>query len=67
MNDKYKEEICEVLSVKKNSYVIDFKGFGILVQTKHQLDKSLIKNPIRVSYESDIGKIDFKYFPIYDL
>lgn len=65
---KYKEEICKVINVKNNAYFIDFKGYGISIHVSenHLLDKSLIKDFIKIKYLSDISKPDFEFYPVYE-
>lgn len=60
-----KIENCKVIFIKDKSLVIDFKGYGINIKTHGIIDKDLIPKYIDVRYESDIGKPDFKYFPIF--
>jgi hypothetical protein len=63
---QFKIETCKVVYVKDTMYAIDFKGFGISIQTNGSLiDKEKIGNYIEVQYESEIGLPDFKIHPKY--
>ena len=58
-----KEENCKVIWVKQNSFAVDFKGYGI----SFNLDVGKKVNEyIKIQYESEIGKSDFKAKPIYE-
>ena len=60
---KLKEENCKVIWVKQNSFAVDFKGYGI----SFDLDVGKKVNEyIKIQYESEIGKSDFKAYPIYE-
>jgi len=60
------EEYCKVLWLRDNTFAIDFKGYGISIQIENLLNRGKIKEYIKVKYESEIGKEDFKIFPIYE-
>ena len=58
-----REENCKVIWVKKSSFAVDFKGYGI----SFDLDVGKKVNEyIKIQYESEIGKSDFKAKPIYE-
>jgi len=58
-----KEENCKVIWIKQNSFSIDFKGYGI----SFDLDVGeKVSEYIKIQYESEIGKPDFKAYPIYE-
>ena len=63
---KLKEEICKVVWVKHNSFGIDFKGYGISIDLNEDYLVKDIKETIKVQYESEIGKPDFRIYPIYE-
>jgi hypothetical protein len=63
--DDYMIERCEVISIKDNSLIINFKGHGINIRTSGVIDRDLIQSFIDVKYKSDIGLIDFEYHPIF--
>jgi len=58
-----KEENCKVIWIKQNSFAVDFKGYGI----SFDLDVGKkVSEYIKIQYESEIGKSDFKAYPIYE-
>lgn len=65
---EYKEEICKVLWIKEHAYCVDFQGYALSFHTsnEHMLDIEKIKDTIIIKYIGTIGKIDFKYFPVYE-
>ena len=59
--NKYKGKIYTAKVITKNKagvYGIDFKGFGISLETDKDLS---VGQEIEVEYKSDIGKADFEY------
>lgn len=58
-----REENCKVIWVKQNSFAVDFKGYGISFDL--DVDKK-VNEYIKIQYESEIGKSDFKTYPIYE-
>ena len=63
---KLKEEVCNVLYVKDKMFAISFQGNGISIHTEHLIDKEKIKDFIIVKYEGEIGKSNFKLYPVYE-
>jgi len=63
---KVKKELCKITKLKKNSLSINFKGCGLQFKSKNNIDDSLIKDYMYVSYTSDIGKPDFKFSLIFE-
>ena len=53
---KFKEKICRILWVKKNNFGISLSGYGITIDGN--IDK--IKSDIKIKYQGEIGKSDFK-------
>jgi hypothetical protein len=65
--EKYKEEYCKILWIGDRNFAFDFKGFGLTIpKTEHLLDKSLIKDFIKIKYISDIYEDDFKFYAVYE-
>ena len=53
---KLKEEICKVLWIKSNKFAVSFYDYGITIDGSINNEKDNIK----VKYEGEIGKSDFK-------
>jgi hypothetical protein len=64
--EKIKKELCRITKLDKNFLVIDFKGQGVEFRSKQDIDGSLLKDYMYVSYTSDIGKPDFKFSLIFE-
>ena len=62
---KLREEICKVVWVKYNFFGVDFKGYGITFSLDYGYLVDNIKDNIKIKYESEIGKEDFKAYPMF--
>lgn len=60
---KLEEDICEVVWVKEKSFGINFKGYGItfIIDSAQK-----IGNTIKIQYEGEIEKPNFKAYPIFE-
>lgn len=61
-----KKLLCKITKLKNNFLAINFKGAGLQFKSKQNIDDSLIKDYMYVSYTSDIGKPDFKFSLIFE-
>lgn len=52
-----KTELCDVLYIKDNKIAFSFKGYGIICDNEYNINTDKIK----VSYEGEINKSNFKY------
>jgi hypothetical protein len=59
ISDTTKTEQCKIISIRKNVIDINFKGYGISIDVNNFINYS-IGDIIKIEYESDIGKPDFK-------
>ena len=67
LKSELKELICEIIWIKNksNDFAIDFDGHGITLKISDGFILDKDDKVIKIYYDSEIGKSDFKIYPYF--